>query len=313
MNTNKKVVSLIFLVTIFSFLGYNIIKNWDFISSFSWKFNPYEYPAILILILAVYPMNTFSWFFVSRAIGMRLKFPTSFKIWVLSNFARYMPGGVWQYFGRVYLAKKEGISLELATTSVVLEILFTLLAGGFVILITGFFGGLDTGYSLKTILLFVIFTTLFLVILTNNKFLNILTNWLSKFTSKREMLKKFRIKFYLIPLILLSFSMQFIIDGAILFFLSRQATDLSLLQLPAFVGIFTLSWILGYLTIIAPSGFGVQEVTQAILLSHYMPFSVASVIAILFRLFLIFGELLSLLLIYLCSYIFFKYPKEGRR
>lgn len=65
-----------------------------------------------------------------------------------------------------------------------------------------------------------------------------------------------------------------------------------------FVGIYTASWIIGYVTFFAPSGLGVQDVSIAALLSVFVPLPIASAIAILFRIILTLTELLTVLIVF---------------
>lgn len=65
-----------------------------------------------------------------------------------------------------------------------------------------------------------------------------------------------------------------------------------------FSSIFVLSWLVGYLSFIAPMGLGVREASAIYLLSPLVPVYVATAISIFTRIFLVISELLFLLLSY---------------
>jgi len=63
-----------------------------------------------------------------------------------------------------------------------------------------------------------------------------------------------------------------------------------LADLPAVAASFVASWVVGFLSLLTPSGLGVREAVQAGLLSLVVPWPVAVALAILSRIWLIAGE-----------------------
>lgn len=79
----------------------------------------------------------------------------------------------------------------------------------------------------------------------------------------------------------------------------RLVLPLDFSLLPVFIGMFSLSWLLGYITLLAPAGLGVTEMSLTALLSLYIPFSLAAVLAIAFRVALVGTEIMFLLVAFL--------------
>lgn len=289
----KKILSGLLVFSIIFFLLFKIIQNSNLIFSYSFKFSLLDLTLILILMLLIYPLNAFSWYLVIKSLNVKLKYLTSLKIWIFSNIGRFIPGVIWQYLGRVYLASLEGVAKTEANASLILEALFGLLAGVIILITSTLFNANIKIIDSKFLLLLLVLLVVILILLSNQNILSLLLNKLSKVTKKLEALGKIHFSVRWIPLILTSFFAQFIIDGTILFLLSKDVASLSINQLPLFIGFFTASWMIGYLTIIAPAGLGVQEVSIAALLSLFMPFPVASLIAILFRVVLLIAELIT--------------------
>lgn len=299
MKSIKKIIPFIVVSAIFIFLIWNVSKQWETLSSIQWKFRPGNFILFLLFLLPIYALDAFSWHLVTRALGAHITYMKNFQIWVFSNAGRFLPGSIWQYAGRVYLAGQAGMSKTQAITAVVAEALFALLLGALVILLTLTFwklpiGGVEEGLikfiaALGTLLLVVV-----IALLSNKSAAVYMVKLLGRVTKKGEVLNSINIPFFYLPKVAGSFFLQFVCGGLVLFFLSRSVVDLTLDLMPVFVGIYAASWLLGYISIFAPSGLGVQEIILATLLSSYMPFPLAVALAILFRISFLSSETLAL-------------------
>lgn len=296
----KKIIPYFIVGAIFIFLAGSVIKQWDVISSISWRFNLLNFCILIIFLVPVYAVNALSWHLVTKALGSHIEYMKNFQIWTFSNAGRFLPGSIWQYAGRVYLAGLAGMSRIQATTAVAVEALFTLLLGFLVILATLIFWRLPTGVVqnrellIATAILGILFFAVILGLLSNEKASTSIIKLLKKLTGKIGEVESIKVPVRFLPLLACSFFLQFLLGGLILFFLSRIIIDLPFSLIPVFIGIYAASWLLGYISFFAPSGLGVQEITLATLLSPYMPFPLAAAIAILFRLSFLSSEVLAL-------------------
>lgn len=303
----KSIVSVIFVFGISSFLIWNIYKNFSILIYFPWNFQFSNIFFLLIFLLPIYGLNALAWHFIIHSFGYKIAFSKSFKIWVLSNCGRFLPGIIWQYTGRMYLASESGIPKTITFFSIVLEALLVIIASSIIAIIHTFLIS-TSKYSqqLQIFLITIIALALFLFIFTifsinNNKLIIRLIKFLQKISYKKYKFKKIKINKKYLPMIMSIFLAQFLFGGLVLFFLSRLAIDFSLSDGFILISIYAISWLIGYLTIIAPAGLGAQELTMAGLLSLYMPFPVASIIAITCRLLLMSSEILSAFLIIFLS------------
>lgn len=286
----KKFLSAIFIIFIFGILFVNIFRNWHTISSYPWQINPLKIWLLIIFLIPVYLVNGLSWYFVNRSMGSKLTYFQALRVLMLGNFSRFIPGGIWQYAGRIFLAQKIGIARTSTAVAILTETVLTLLIGVGIIFVIGIFWKLPVeNKSLVAVILLLGILIGSIFVLGNKKLLSLLP---IKF-------KAIKVPLRWLPLLILCFSMQFIFDGTVLFFLANMAVPLSGQIYPVFIGIFAASWLLGFITILAPSGLGVQEFAMAALLATYMPLPIAMVVAISFRLLLITSEVLLILLILL--------------
>ena len=110
------------------FIGRIIYRQWQQVRTFEWHFD------LLYLFLSF--LATSSWFFIRSYIwrflvahfGHTIPYRECIRIWVLSELSRYVPGTVWQYFSRIYLAGRWGVPSTVALTSALMELLLMALA-----------------------------------------------------------------------------------------------------------------------------------------------------------------------------------------
>ena len=85
--------------------------------------------AASAITIATYAYMVFTWTRTMRWWGASLGFRDAWRIWAISNLARFIPGGVWQFAGMAGLASQAGTSPIAATGGVVLQQLVVLLSG----------------------------------------------------------------------------------------------------------------------------------------------------------------------------------------
>ncbi len=81
------------------------------------------------------------------------------------------------------------------------------------------------------------------------------------------------------------FILTWLLGGISTYFLFASVYSLDITQLPAIVGIVSLSWVVGFVSFIAPSGLGFREATMTFLLAFIVPAPIAALLAIVARLF----------------------------
>lgn len=292
--TAKTLLTYILIFGIFIFLIFNVATNYDSITAYEWRISFWSILTVSVFLLPIYLINASSWHFVNLALGSNLEYKKNLKIWLYSNLGRILPGVIWQYTGRLYLSSSVGVPKSLTITALIIEAIFNLSAGViivFSILLFTNFTLYNNTLLIVTLFLCVLLPCIFL--LNNHQFMSRIMVIFSKlFKVKNIEVKYLSIKW--IPILLSSYTLQFIFGGSVLFFLCRMIVDLPISAYPVFIGIFASSWLLGYISIFSPSGLGVQEISLAGLLSIYMPFSIGVLVAITFRVLLVISELITI-------------------
>lgn len=288
-----KLVRIVISLILLGFLFVAVARDWHTISNFWLSFN---FPLLIIsflLMLLIYPEGAFCWYIILRRMGLKVDLKDSIRVWIFSNTARYIPGLVWQYIGRSELARRElGIPRIKTFSSILFEIFLVLVAGVFIA--TSSLPFLNLQFFNTQ---FLIFLLPVLFIFLHPRIFQIIIRVLAKVTKNELTAESLNIKFSDTTSILPWFIFNFIINGtALTFLVASFSQDVDLFDFIGFSGFYAFSWVVGFISIFAPGGLGVVEVSLAYLLSFRMPFALASTIALSYRFFLTVAELLVFLI-----------------
>jgi len=94
-----------------------------------WAFRPGYLAGAILAALATYLVLIDSWRRVLGGYGDALPFPVAARIWILSNFGKYLPGKLWIIAGMAVMAGKEGVRPAAAVTSAVIMQALALASG----------------------------------------------------------------------------------------------------------------------------------------------------------------------------------------
>jgi len=197
------------------------------------------------------------------------------QAYLQTNIAKYLPGNIWHYYGRINAATAAGASLEIATVTVLLEPLLMAAAAFLVALLTS-----QTVVSrYGTVGLWLQWLGLFGVLLAiHPRVLNPVMAYLSSLKQKTASFPentpsvKPSVKLVRYPILPLVGALSFVLlrgGGFLVTFwaIAPFNRDQILLLLSGF----SLSWLVGLIVPGAPGGIGVFEATAIALLGHDFP------------------------------------------
>ena len=219
------------------------------------------------------------WSWIFQTLNQKVSSQWAVRVYLKTNIAKYIPGNIWHYYGRIRLATDADIPTSIATLSVLLEPLLLAAAALLVALVGTPQNRLLQGFSLVVVLIAI-----------HPLILNQGIKLVSKLKNKSDDVKK--IEHY--PFLPLLGELGFLgLRGAgfVLTFLALHPVNLS--QIPILISSFSLAWLLGLVVPGAPGGIGVFEATATALLGAlFSPGLILSVVA-LYRLISIFAEVVG--------------------
>lgn len=233
------------------------------------------------------------WTWMLEDFNQTVDIPQFVRVYLQTNIAKYLPGNVWHYYGRVTAAKTAGIPTTIAALSVLLEpLLMAAAAIAFVLL--GIQSAIAPSHIYLRILL--IFGLAGVLLAIHPYWLNLAIRLLRqiKFKAATSIAKVNDIELCQIkryPWRPLLGEMGFIGlrgTGFLLTFLALM--PLSIERIPLLFTAFSLAWVLGLIIPGAPGGLGVFEVTAISLLQHSFSSGVVISAIALYRLISIIAE-----------------------
>ncbi len=291
----KPYLQAIVILLIVFFIGKILSDNWTELQNFDWKINWWYFLLAITFHTLSFFVLGFSWNkILTEVSGQKLDTKKVWKIFFTSQIIRYIPGNVWSFINLgVVNSEKLGIRKTHTLLAIFIEIALRMTVGALisVIVLYEVFHKFSVFYY--AILVIAVFGSLFVIF--NQNILNRILNWIFRkkgenFISQTEFKKRTLIG------LLGVFALHWLVFGIGLYFLIISlGIDISIYKA---IGADILSWIVGYLSLLTPSGVGVREATMIIILSPYMTVAIATVVSLLARLMFVVGELLNLGIVY---------------
>ncbi len=278
---------LVILVAFF-FIGRSIWTSWETVSTYDWRFDFAWLGASAVLVWVSFFFFIWLWRFQLQTLTMRrLRFASAFRIWVLSNMGKYMPGKVWAVAGMIYLLKRENFSSSHAISSSILHQAYSITASGLFVIA---FLGTEVLGELPWISL-IIGAIVALIVIYPPFFTRAVNFGL-------RLIKRDPISITITPMqaivVFLVYLLSWIVYGVSLWTMLKglTPTDIGMWEGSA---IFVAAYLIGFLAVFAPGGLGVREGVLTLLLSAHMDASLAGIVAVAARLWTSVVELLGLI------------------
>jgi hypothetical protein len=275
-------------ITLF-FILTTLKNNWDKIAAIQIQSLGWLYLCVALLLnLFAHTWSGWVWSLILRAFQQPVKPLWAVKLYLKTNIYKYLPGNIWHFSGRIGALNKLGITLSIASLSVLLEPLLMAAAALMVALISSCLGLIQT--SSNNWILFIEITILISILISIHP---IIFNRVIKIVSQLKHQETSILQNYLLAPLLGEIIFLLGRGGAFIFTL-MTITSVEITNIPKILSAFSFAWLLGLIVPGAPGGLGVFE-ASAIALLGTNNFSVGSILAgvALFRLVSILAELIG--------------------
>src|SRR5256886_9778722 len=125
----KRVLQIGLPAIILALFIYQVNKNWAELTAYTFQLNPW----LLALAFLGFMLQELSYGLIWRAVlarlGSHLGLRTCLRIYLASEFVRYIPGNVWHVLTRILWVGKYGVSRPVAFASMAIELITKLAAG----------------------------------------------------------------------------------------------------------------------------------------------------------------------------------------
>lgn len=281
---------LILGVTLF-FLAKALKDNWQEVATIRIDAVGWSILAIATgVTLLAHIWAAWVWTWLLQDLNQPIRSAEFIQVYLKTNIAKYIPGNVWHYYGRIIAAKNANISTGTATLSVLLEPLLMGAAALITLLLSSQFTSHNTFLFLQILQILCLVGVLCVL---HPKFLNIGIGIvqrlkIKKSTSSTVLNSAISLKYPLRPLLGELGFLGLRGTGFILTLFALSPLNLS--QIPFLLGAFSFAWLLGFIVPGAPGGLGVFEATAIALLQYHFPSAVVISAIGLYRLISILAE-----------------------
>ncbi len=301
----KRVLSIGLPVVVLALCIYAIRQDWNKLTAHHFQWNFWLLALSFVGFIAQEVSYGLIWRNVLARLGTRIDLRTSLRIYLASEFVRYIPGNVWHVLTRILWVSKYGVPRPVAFASMTVELITKLSAGVLIFAVSLLFwrdvAAIQTIlHGSPIIIILGILLILALLIGLHPRILNSLLN-LALRVLKRDPIV-LTLRYSDILLITLAWCASWIIAGSAFYVMLLALWPTTpLAALPICIGIYAIAWDVGFVSFITPSGLGFREgtVVALFLALPFVPTAVAAVIAILSRLVSTLAELLCVSIAYL--------------
>ena len=270
------------------FLGLTIARNAEELRAFDWSVRPGLLLLSLLAHVLVLMWGVVVWHrVVLHTTQTHVALSPLLRIWFLSAVARYIPGKIWQFVAAAQLATRAGLSGAVVLTSMAIQVGFTLLAAGLVAAATR---RLPAGWPVARPILLVVGLAA-AVLLAHPAVLKGVLRLIPRALHRDVVAWRGG---WPDGIVLLALSViSWLLYGAAFHLFVSALVELPGSAFLPLAGVNALSFLAGYIVLVAPAGLGAREFAMTALLAPIVPTYVAAVVAILSRLWTIAAELLG--------------------
>jgi uncharacterized membrane protein YbhN (UPF0104 family) len=302
----RRVLQIGLPLVIVAVVFYYVRSDWTKLTSYRFELNPW----LLALAFLGFVLQELTFGLIWRTIlirlGWRLDLRTCLRIYLASEFVRYIPGNVWHVITRILWVGKYGVPRSVAFASMTVELITKLAAGALVFGVSLLFwsdvGKVTTLLHDTPILIGLgIGTIVGLLVVLHPRILNGLLNFALRILKREPVVLTLRYRDIL--LITLAWSASWLIAGCAFYILLLALWPVApLAALPICIGMYAIAWDIGFVSFVSPSGLGFREgaiIGLFALALPVVPVALASIIAILSRFVSTIAELICVSIAYL--------------
>ena len=279
--------------------------NWHILTAHASQWNLW----LLVLASSGFILQELSfgliWQAVLARLGYRIDLRACLRIYLASEFVRYIPGNIWHVLTRILWVGKYGVSRPIAFASMTVELITKLAAGAlifaFSLLFWGNLGTVGSLFQSSFIIVLGMVSFLTLLIVLHPRILNGLLNTALRLIKRDPVV--LTLSYSDILLVTLAWFVSWFVAGCAFFVLVLALwPQTPLAALPICIGIYAIAWDFGFVTFITPGGIGFRELAIGVLFKLALPaipVDLVAIIALLSRVVSTAAELLCVGLAYL--------------
>lgn len=265
---------------IFGFLIWFVVRQWNKLPDFDWRFSPGWLAISALGVTLFYFLQSEYWRVILHALGEDIPRRPGRAVWGKSLLARYVPTNALMVVGRVVMAERYGVTKRVCLASIVYELV---LGFGTAVMVGAYFvirlPSLQDQPARWAILALI---PIVLVVLHPRVFGPLADFGLRKLG--REPLPT-TLPFGRVLEIALLYMVSWAMIGAAVFGFASALQSIDLSDFPYIAAAYPVAFCVAVLTFVVPSGLGTRDAALATAMTAVLTGTVATAIAVGFRIF----------------------------
>ena len=268
-------------------LGWTVYSNREMLAGYDWQFDLRYLGVSFVSYSVALFLSILTWHTIVRCLAGLTDLKLNARVYLYSAIAKRLPGVVWHIASRLYLYQQEGIAKTVTSTGLVLETAMMIVAGMAVYLGSLLFGQ-QSLFDGASPWLWLGLAPLLVVMLQPSLLVRAVNAVLARLGRARlDIQIRRRDSLLWVGL----YAANWVAGGLSLYFLTLAIHPLPAAALFDLVGILALSGVLSLIAFFVPGGWGIREVSLTLALRPYLPLPLALAVPLLFRLWLVLGEI----------------------
>ena len=274
----KNVIVTILVIGIFGYMFYRLYHEWGNLAEYNLQFNYLYLILSIIVFIFFYFLEGLGYYIFVRLINADAPFLKVLKSRYISDMGRYVPGKIWTVLWRLYFLKGYSITKLQIIVSSLIEMAMMCLGSLLMFLLTLLFW--DARLQPWMYVVFLLIPAVFIAIYP--KVLNWSINVIERIRGKEEV--KIRTSYGRMLGTTLFYLFYWMVYGLGSFLLISSITPIGWELFPMITGVFAITWLLGFVSFLAPGGLGVRDGLLVYFLIFIFPEPIAIIITLVTRL-----------------------------
>jgi glycosyltransferase 2 family protein len=265
----KRILAVLLMLAIFAWMIKPVVKDWSTVKPFIERTDGSTFTAACAMFAVFLFARALTWRRILKGFGHDLPLAPSTRIWISSEMARYVPGSVLQFAGRVFLSKPYGVPRAVVITSQILELSAFLLGNVILALLCLLYDVAKIDHEAKPWMILTIALVPILVAFLHPRIFYGLVNAVRARQRKEPI--TIRLGGKVLTALLFGSLVALVWQSIGLWVLTHGALHLEWKHWWYVAGAYCLAWIAGFLSFLSPGGMGVRELVFYVTLRAILP------------------------------------------
>jgi uncharacterized membrane protein YbhN (UPF0104 family) len=279
-----RVAQIVLVAATVYFIAAYLVRYWPSITAYEWSLRPGWLALSALAFLLYYLSHGTAWWLLLRGVAVTSPYLTANATWAKSILVRYIPGNVFMFVGRAWMSHAQGLPVDRVTAAMFYEQALGVCSALITVALLFPFWEYRPGATALSLIAVPV-----IIVLLHPRVFGPVSARLLRLLHRPPL--EVTLGFGTMAAMLGYYVASWLLGGTGAWLLGRAVTEMGAGELPLVIIALALSYVVGMVAFIFPSGIGVREAVIAASLREELPGGVALAWALLLRLWMVALEL----------------------